>query len=82
MIGSSLVLMAIAVVFLRNQIKPIERLVRAAEAFGKGREVPDFKPHGATEVRRAASAFIQMRERIDRFRASSAPICWPASVTI
>jgi two-component system osmolarity sensor histidine kinase EnvZ len=67
MIGSSLVLMAIAVLFLRNQIKPIERLARAAEAFGKGREVPDFKPHGASEVRRAASAFILMRERIDRF---------------
>jgi two-component system osmolarity sensor histidine kinase EnvZ len=67
MIGSSLVLMAIAVVFLRNQIKPIERLAHAAEEFGKGREVPDFKPYGATEVRRAASAFIQMRERIDRY---------------
>jgi two-component system osmolarity sensor histidine kinase EnvZ len=67
MIGSSLVLITIAAVFLRNQIKPIERLALAAESFGKGRAVPDFKPHGASEVRRAASAFIQMRERIDRF---------------
>jgi two-component system osmolarity sensor histidine kinase EnvZ len=67
MIGSSLVLIAIAVVFLRNQVKPIERLALAAEAFGKGREVPNFKPHGAVEVRRAASAFILMRERIDRY---------------
>ena len=67
MIGSSLVLMAIAVLFLRNQVKPIERLASAAEAFGKGRPVADFKPHGATEVRKAATAFIQMRERIDRF---------------
>jgi len=67
MIGSSLVLIAIAVLFLRNQMKPIERLASAAEAFGKGRPVADFKPHGATEVRKASIAFIQMRERIDRF---------------
>lgn len=67
MIGASLVLMAIAVMFLRNQVKPIERLAYAAEEFGKGREVPDFKPYGATEVRRAATAFIQMRERIERY---------------
>jgi len=66
MIGSSLVLLAVAIIFLRNQIKPIEHLALAAESFGKGRAVPDFKPHGAAEVRRAASAFIQMRERIER----------------
>jgi len=66
MIGSSLVLMAIAVLFLRNQVKPIERLAYAAEAFGKGRAVSDFKPYGAAEVRRAATAFLLMRERIDR----------------
>ena len=67
MIGSSLVLIAIAVMFLRNQVKPIERLAHAAQSFGKGRSIPDFKPSGAAEVRRAATAFIQMRERIDRF---------------
>jgi two-component system osmolarity sensor histidine kinase EnvZ len=67
MIGSSLVLIAIAALFLRNQVKPIERLAYAAENFGKGRMVSEFKPHGATEVRRAATAFIEMRERIDRF---------------
>jgi two-component system, OmpR family, osmolarity sensor histidine kinase EnvZ len=67
MIGSSLVLTAIAVLFLRNQVKPIEQLAHAAEAFGKGREVPNFKPRGASEVRRASSAFILMRERIDRY---------------
>jgi two-component system osmolarity sensor histidine kinase EnvZ len=66
MIGSSLILIAIAVLFLRNQVKPIEQLARAAESFGKGRSLPDFKPRGAAEVRRAAHAFIQMRERIDR----------------
>jgi two-component system osmolarity sensor histidine kinase EnvZ len=67
MIGSSLVLIAIAALFLRNQVKPIERLAYAAENFGKGRTIAEFKPHGATEVRRAATAFLEMRERIDRF---------------
>ncbi len=66
MIGSSLVLIAVAVLFLRNQVKPIEHLALAAESFGKGRNLPNFKPYGATEVRRAAHAFLQMRERIDR----------------
>ena len=59
-------LMGIAILFLRNQVRPIERLARAADSFGKGRAVPDFKPYGATEVRRAAQAFITMRERIER----------------
>jgi two-component system osmolarity sensor histidine kinase EnvZ len=67
MIGSSLVLIGIAVLFLRNQIKPIERLAYAAESFGKGRNVSEFKAYGAAEVRRAATAFMQMRERIERF---------------
>jgi two-component system osmolarity sensor histidine kinase EnvZ len=66
MVGSSLILLAVAILFLRNQVRPIERLARAADAFGKGRAVPDFKPYGATEVRRAAQAFITMRERIER----------------
>lgn len=66
MVGSSLILLGIAVVFLRNQVRPIERLALAAESFGKGRAVPDYKPYGATEVRRAAQAFITMRERIER----------------
>jgi two-component system osmolarity sensor histidine kinase EnvZ len=66
MVGSALILMGIAIVFLRNQVRPIERLARAADSFGKGRAVPDFKPYGAAEVRRAAQAFITMRERIER----------------
>ena len=66
MMGSALILVAIAILFLRNQVRPIERLARAAESFGKGRSVPDFKPYGATEVRRAAQAFLTMRERIER----------------
>ena len=66
MVGSSTILISIAVIFLRNQVRPIERLARAADSFGKGRAVPDFKPYGAAEVRRAAQAFITMRERIER----------------
>jgi two-component system, OmpR family, osmolarity sensor histidine kinase EnvZ len=67
MVGASLVLLALAILFLRNQVRPIEQLAFAAESFGKGRTVPDFKPYGASEVRRAAQAFITMRERIERY---------------
>jgi two-component system osmolarity sensor histidine kinase EnvZ len=66
MVGTSLVLITVAVLFLRNQIRPILRLADAAESFGKGREVPDFRPRGAREVRRAAVAFIEMKRRIER----------------
>ncbi len=66
MVGTSLVLLAVAIIFLRNQIKPILRLADAAESFGKGREVPGFKPRGAREVRRAAQAFIEMKRRVER----------------
>ena len=64
--GTSLVLVAIALLFLRNQIKPILTLAQAAEQFGKGRPAPDFRPRGAREVRQAAQAFVDMRERIER----------------
>jgi two-component system osmolarity sensor histidine kinase EnvZ len=67
MIGTSLILLSVAIIFLRNQIRPIERLADAAEAFGKGRDAPDFRPSGATEVRRASLAFLDMRERISRY---------------
>jgi two-component system osmolarity sensor histidine kinase EnvZ len=67
MVGTSLVLLFIAILFLRNQIRPIQQLAHAAESFGKGRPMPaDFKPRGAEEVRTAGIAFIQMRERIER----------------
>ncbi|MBS0473381.1 MAG: HAMP domain-containing protein [Proteobacteria bacterium] len=66
MVGSALILLAIAILFLRNQVRPIEQLALASEAFGKGRSVPDFKPYGASEVRRAAQAFLTMRQRIER----------------
>jgi two-component system, OmpR family, osmolarity sensor histidine kinase EnvZ len=65
MLGSSLVLILIAVLFLRNQIRPIVRLSEAAESFGKGRDI-DFRPRGAREVRQAGRAFIEMKRRIER----------------
>jgi two-component system osmolarity sensor histidine kinase EnvZ len=65
MIGTSFVLIVIAVAFLRTQIRPILRLSRAAESFGKGREI-DFRPRGAREVREAGYAFIAMKRRIER----------------
>jgi two-component system osmolarity sensor histidine kinase EnvZ len=65
MIGSSVILLTVAILFLRNQIRPILRLAEAADAFGKGRKVPDdFRPRGAREVRQAATAFLEMRDRI------------------
>jgi two-component system osmolarity sensor histidine kinase EnvZ len=66
MVVTSLVVLAIAIAFLRNQIRPIVRLADAAEAFGKGREAPNFRPRGAREVRRAAAAFLEMKGRVER----------------
>ena len=67
MVGASVVLILIAILFLRNQIRPIQRLAEAAERFGKGQQISDdFKPRGATEVRRATHAFLEMRDRIER----------------
>ena len=66
MAGSSLVLLSIASVFMRNQVRSLQRLAAAADSLGKGRDVPNFKPEGATEVRQAARAFIKMRERLQR----------------
>ncbi|MDG3576080.1 ATP-binding protein [Rhizobium sp. YJ-22] len=66
MVGTSLVLILISLLFLRGQIRPILTLARAAESFGKGQKSPDFSPRGADEVRRAGLAFILMRERIER----------------
>ncbi|MFL4973080.1 MAG: ATP-binding protein [Microvirga sp.] len=63
--GSSFVLLGIAILFLRNQIRPILRLAEAAEALGKGREI-EFRPRGAREVRQAGHAFMEMKRRIER----------------
>jgi two-component system osmolarity sensor histidine kinase EnvZ len=66
MVGSALVLLAVATVFLRNQVKSLRRLAAAADGFGKGRPVPFFKVEGAAEIRQAALAFMTMRDRIQR----------------
>lgn len=66
MVGTSLILFAVAMIFMRNQVKPIRRLATAADDFGKGRTIETFKLEGATEVRQAASAFLAMRDRIKR----------------
>ncbi|MYE00770.1 MAG: HAMP domain-containing protein [Alphaproteobacteria bacterium] len=66
MVGTSMILFAVAGLFMRNQIRPIRRLAEAADAYGKGRETKDPRLAGATEVRRATVAFRRMRERIRR----------------
>lgn len=67
MVGTSLVLFAVASVFMRNQVRPIRRLATAVDSFGKGREADaDVKPEGALEVRQATQAFNLMSERIRR----------------
>lgn len=64
--GASLFFLIIALIFMRNQVRPIQRLAEAAEKFGKGMDMADFKVSGASEVRQAAKAFNLMRERIRR----------------
>jgi two-component system osmolarity sensor histidine kinase EnvZ len=63
---ATLILTAISILFIRNQVRAIERLASAAEDFGRGIEAPAFKPHGAREVRQAAHAFLAMKSRIQR----------------
>ncbi|MBM9592982.1 ATP-binding protein [Roseitranquillus sediminis] len=62
---TSMLMTIIAYLFLRNQLRPVKRLAAAAEAFGRGRNLP-YKPTGATEMRAAGSAFLDMRNRIER----------------
>ncbi|MEC8664818.1 MAG: ATP-binding protein [Pseudomonadota bacterium] len=67
MIGSSVVLLALAILFMRNQIRPIRRLAIAAERLGRGEEMAArFKPEGAREIRQAGHAFMEMSDRIKR----------------
>jgi two-component system osmolarity sensor histidine kinase EnvZ len=67
LVGSALLLFGIAALFMRNQVRAIRRLAKAAEAFGMGRDTGPIKPEGASEVRQAAAAFNRMQERIRRF---------------
>ena len=63
--AATLILIGVALAFIRNQVRAIERLAEAAEAFGRGADA-DFKPHGAREVRQAAYAFLDMKVRLQR----------------
>ena len=67
MVISSLLLVSVAVMFMRQQIKPIEKLSKAAQQFGLGMKMEDFKPSGASEVKEAAEAYLKMQERIEKF---------------
>ncbi|MGB5862862.1 MAG: ATP-binding protein [Sulfitobacter sp.] len=64
-IALGVLMTVIAFIYLRNQLRPIKRLARAAEAFGRGRHLP-YTPGGAVELRAAGNAFLDMRQRIDR----------------
>ncbi len=64
---ATVLLTSVSILFIRNQVRAIERLADAAEAFGKGADDSAFRPHGAREVRRAAQAFIAMKLRIQRY---------------
>ncbi len=63
---SSSILIVISFLFLRNQIRPIKKLAIAAEQFGKGQDIGDFKTSGASEVRLASTEFLKMKNRITR----------------
>ncbi len=65
MAAATLILTATSLLFIKNQVRAIERLAEAAEAFGRGADA-DFKPHGAREVRQAAQAFLDMKDRLQR----------------
>jgi two-component system, OmpR family, osmolarity sensor histidine kinase EnvZ len=65
MLFTSILMTLVAFIFLRNQLRPIARLARAAEAFGKGQTM-DYRPRGAQEIRAAGTAFLDMRNRIER----------------
>jgi two-component system osmolarity sensor histidine kinase EnvZ len=66
MAAATLILTGVSLIFIRNQVRAIERLAQAAEDFGRGRDAPAFKPYGAREVRQAAKAFLAMKARIQR----------------
>jgi two-component system, OmpR family, osmolarity sensor histidine kinase EnvZ len=66
-VGFSVLLLAMSYAFLRNQVRSILQLASAADAFGRGEDLPDFKPSGAKEVRQAARTVIRMRNRIRRY---------------
>ena len=62
----AIIMVIISLIFLKNQTRPITNLARAAERFGKGEEIDEFKPSGAMEIRQAGHEFDKMRKRIQR----------------
>ncbi len=66
MLGTAIIFVIIALLFMRTQVRSITKLAEVAEKFGRGQDIPNFKPSGAMEVRQAAQAFIDMKERINR----------------
>ncbi|MBS0185507.1 MAG: two-component sensor histidine kinase [Proteobacteria bacterium] len=64
--GASALFLTIALLFMRNQVRPIQKLAEAAEQLGKGQNVSGFRPQGALEVRKAGHSFLLMKERIQR----------------
>ncbi len=62
----ALIMVFISLIFLKNQTRPITNLAKAAEKFGKGEEIEDYKPSGASEIRQAGYEFDKMRKRILR----------------
>ena len=62
----AIIMVIISLIFLKNQTRPIINLARAAERFGKGEEIEEFKPSGAMEIRQAGHEFDKMRKRIQR----------------
>lgn len=66
LVMATVLLSLVSILFILNQARPIVKLAKAAEAFGKGRSIGKFKPSGAAEVRQAGHAFLEMRGRIGR----------------
>lgn len=64
--GSATLFTGIAVLFLRNQIRPIVKLASAMDEFGKGHDEEGFRPQGAQEIKQAGRAFMQMKQRLER----------------
>ena len=62
----AILMIAIAIIFLKNQTRPIIKLAEASERFGRGEEIEEFRPSGALEIRKAGSEFEKMRNRILR----------------
>ncbi len=66
LVMATVLLSLVSILFILNQARPIVKLAKAAEDFGKGRSIGKFKPSGAAEVRQAGHAFLEMRDRIGR----------------